>query len=82
MHHDGCLGDTETRAAIFLRHGDAEPAIVGHGAMKFLGKFPVFVARQPVLVVETGNDSADALSDGVEMRLAIVIDGIVRIHFR
>ena len=50
--------------------------------MKIFGKFPVFVARKPVLVVETRDDGPDALSDGVEMRLTIEIDGVVRIHRR
>ena len=30
LHHDRRLGDAEARAAIFLRHGDAEPAGIGH----------------------------------------------------
>jgi hypothetical protein len=82
VHHHGRFGNTEARAAMLLGHGDAEPAVVGHSAMKFFGKLPVFVARKPVFVVETGDDGANTLSDGVEMGLATAIDGIVRIHRR
>ncbi len=55
-------------AAIFLRHGDAKPAAVGHGAVKSVWKHAVFVACEPIFVVEAAHHRADALANGVEMR--------------
>ena len=80
VHHDGRLGHSETRAAIFLGHGDAEPSIVGHGAVERAWKLAVFVALKPVLVIEARHHRANPLPDGVEMRLAIVIGRRVRLR--
>src|ERR1700694_6172738 len=63
MHHDRGFGHAETRAAKFFRHRDAEPAGVGHRAMKLKWKYAVIVACQPVVVAEAGYDRADAFPD-------------------
>ena len=63
MHHDRGLGHAEAGAAILLRHGDAEPAGVGHRAMKLERELAVVVARQPVIVTETRDDRAHAFAN-------------------
>jgi hypothetical protein len=63
LHHDRGFRDAEPGAAIGLRHGDAEPAAVGNGAVEGLRKFPVAVAIQPVILAETGTDLQDCLTD-------------------
>ena len=65
MHHDGGFGDAEARAAVFLRHGDAEPAGLRHRAMELARKDAVVVARQPVIVAELRDDGAHAFADRV-----------------
>jgi hypothetical protein len=49
---------------IFLRHGDAEPAGVGHRAVEILREAAVLVLLQPVFVVEAGAELRDAVLDG------------------
>ena len=36
LHHDRRLGDAEARAAVVLRHGDAEPAVARHRLVKLV----------------------------------------------
>ena len=64
MHHDRGLGHPEAGAAILLRHGDAEPAGIGHRAVKLEWKLAVLVARQPVFIVEAANYPAHAFANG------------------
>jgi hypothetical protein len=82
VHHDRGFGDAEARTAKLFRHRDPKPSAVGHGAVKPGWKFAVVVALQPILVVEARHHGADALPDGVEMRLAIVVGGIAWRHGR
>src|SRR3546814_898637 len=49
LEHDRRLGDTEPRAAIRLRHGDAEPAVLRHRLIEVLGEAALVVALQPVV---------------------------------
>ena len=69
VHHDGRLGDAEPGAAVLLRHGDAEPAGLGHRAVELAREDAVLVARQPIVVAEPGHDGAHALAD----RLTLVL---------
>jgi hypothetical protein len=45
-----------------LRNADAEPAAGGDGAAEFFGKFPVAVAREPIIVVKARADFFDSLA--------------------
>ncbi len=64
VHHDRGFGDTETRAADLRRHGDAEPARIGHGAMELVGKARRRIAIRPIVVAETRTDLGDAVGNG------------------
>ncbi len=68
VHHDRRLGDAKARTAVFLGHGDAQPAALGHGAVELTRELAVIIARQPVVVAEMRRDRAHALAD----RLAFV----------
>ena len=62
FHDDRSFGDTEARAAIGFRHADAEPAGIGDGTPKFLGKLTVAVALEPILIVKACADPCDGLT--------------------
>jgi hypothetical protein len=79
VHHDGRLRHTKSGAAILFGHGDPEPAVVGHGTVEFAWKLAIFVAIEPVLVVELRDHRADAFPDCIEVGPAIVI-GCVRLR--
>ena len=64
MHHDRGFRHPETGAAIFFRHGDAEPARIGHRAMKLERELAIVVARQPVVITETCDNRAHAFLNG------------------
>ena len=76
LHHDRGLGDAEPRAAVFLRHGDAEPAALRDRLMERVRKPAVAVACKPILVVEAGAE----LRDGVPQLELIRGEG--KIHVR
>ena len=63
MHHDRRFGHAQTRAAIGFRHGDAEPAGIGHGAVKLTRKDPVLIACQPIVIAKPGHNRAHPLAD-------------------
>ncbi len=63
LHHDRGFGDPQTRAAIGLRHGDAQPAGVSQRAVEILGKHARLVSLQPVLVRELRAVLEDGVSD-------------------
>ena len=63
LHQQGRLGDAETRAAVFLGHGDAQPAGIGHRLVEVVGKSAFLVLLQPVPVVELGTQPGDAVAD-------------------
>ena len=63
VHHDRGLGDAEAGAAVLLRHGDPEPAGIGHRAVELEREHAVVVAREPVVVVEPRDDGAHAFAD-------------------
>ena len=63
MHHHRRLGHPEAAPAVLGRHGDAEPAALGHGTAKLVRKCAVAVPGEPVVVAEAGGDAADALVD-------------------
>ena len=65
MHHDRRFGHAQTRAAIGFRHGDAEPACIGHGAVKLTGKDPVLIARQPIVIAKPAHDRAHPFADSL-----------------
>jgi len=62
-HHAHRFGEPESRAAIFLGHGDAEPAAFRHRAVKLVGKFSVVIARQPIFVAEFAHNGLHAFAD-------------------
>src|SRR5690242_2114771 len=64
VHQDRRLGDAQSSTAIFLRHGDTEPATLGYGAMELGGKFAAVVMRTPIIVAEAVADPLDAVADG------------------
>src|SRR4051794_36392654 len=63
MHHDRGLGHPKTGATILFRHCDAEPAGIGHRAVKLEWKLAVVIARQPVIVAKARDDRAYALAN-------------------
>jgi hypothetical protein len=67
MHHDRRFRHAESRTAVLLRHGDAEPPALGH---RFAGKAAILVALQPVFVVEPADDRANARADRIALVLA------------
>jgi hypothetical protein len=65
LHHQRRLGDAQPGAAIFGRHGDAEPAVGGHGGDEFVRESAIGVARQPVVGVEAGAKPGYGVADGL-----------------
>jgi hypothetical protein len=64
VHHDRCLGDTQAGPTVFHWHGDAQPPGLGHRRVELPRELAVFVAREPVLVVERPNHAGDTFADG------------------
>ena len=64
MHHDRGLGDAEARSAQFDRHGDSQPAGIGHGLVEFVRESGSLIAFGPVIITERGRDPADIFVDG------------------
>jgi hypothetical protein len=64
VHHDSGFGDAEARAAQLDRHGNAEPAAVGHRPVEFLREAGLPVAFAPVIVAKAGADLRDTGFDG------------------
>ncbi len=69
VHHDHGLGHAQPGAAVFFRHGKAEPAAIGHRAVELCREPAVVITLEPILVVELGHDSPNAFAD----RLVIVV---------
>ena len=67
LHHQGGLGHAQAGAAMFRRHGDAEPAVARQVGVQRLGETAFTVAFQPVFV---GIARADA-GHGVAQRQLI-----------
>ena len=63
MHYDRGIGDAKPSPADVFGHGDAEPAALGHGLVKFCRKPAVFFSIGPVLVIKTGANPADIRVD-------------------
>ena len=78
LHHDRGLGDAEARAAIFLRHRNAEPAAIGDGLGEFEREGMGLVLLQPVIVVEPVADRADGVADFAPFRR--VAESVERLH--
>ncbi len=57
LHHQGGLQNAEPSAAIGFRHGDAEPARLGHRAMEVVRERGRAVVLQPIGVVEPGAEA-------------------------
>ena len=57
LHHQRGFGHPKPGAAQFFRHGDAQPATLGHRLVEVARESSVAVARQPVSVIETGADA-------------------------
>ncbi len=66
-HQHRRFGDTEARAAIDLRHGNAEQSGIGHRAIEVLRKFAAAVALEPIGVVEA---AAEPLGERPHLLLA------------
>jgi hypothetical protein len=63
LHHHGRFGDAETRAAVGLRDGDAEPALLGESAVEIVGEGTFAIPRQPVFVGEARANLFDCRTD-------------------
>ncbi|MHC2151148.1 hypothetical protein ACVIW3_002077 [Bradyrhizobium diazoefficiens] len=63
-HHDRGFGDAEPRAAIGLRHADAEPAGVGQRLVEIVREAAVVVLLQPVGIGKTFTDLGDGIANG------------------
>ena len=63
LHQDRGFGDAEPRAAVFLRHGDAEPAGFRDGLVEFDRERAGLVALGPVVVAEPFAQGADGIAD-------------------
>ena len=81
VHHDGGLGHAQARATVGLRHGNAEPAALGHGAVEIMWEIAVLVALQPVFVAEARDGGAHAFAQGRVVGLAVVADGGWNLHW-
>ena len=64
LHHQRRLGDPEPRAAMLLRHGDAQPAGLRDRGMELVRKTAVAVALEPVLRVEALAQLEDCVANG------------------
>ena len=74
MHHERRFGHTQAGATVSFRHGDAEPAGCGHGAVKGMGEFAIVVALQPIIRIK-------ALHDGAHrVRNRALLFGQIKIH--
>ncbi|MCY1374599.1 hypothetical protein D9M69_619490 [compost metagenome] len=69
MHHDGCFSHSQTGTTQGLRHGDTQPASLGHRLVEFLRKSRSFLTLAPILVAEIGADLAHTIID-VSMQLS------------
>ena len=63
LHQQGRLGDPETGAPVFLRHGDAEPVAFGHGGKERIREGRRPVALQPVGVIEAAAELQHLVAD-------------------
>ena len=63
LHHQRGLGDAEAGTAVGLRDADAEPAVVGEGAVKIVRKAAVAILGEPVVVGKSRADASDRLAD-------------------
>jgi hypothetical protein len=59
VHHHRGFADAEPRSAVGFRNADAEPAIRRKRTMKFVGKFAVAIALEPIVVAEARADLFD-----------------------
>ncbi|MEA3220786.1 MAG: hypothetical protein OZX49_01901 [Immundisolibacter sp.] len=74
LHHQRRFGNAKPRAAIGLRHGDAQPPARGHGVHEIHRKFAVVVPFEPVAVIEGLTQALDLLADG------LLVGGQLEIH--
>ena len=63
LHQDRGFGDAEAGAAIFFRHGDAEPVGLGHRGEEGVREGRGPVALQPVSIVEAGAELQHLVAD-------------------
>jgi hypothetical protein len=63
LHHQSGLGDAKTGAAIRLRDADAEPSVIGKGAVEVLREAAVVVLGEPVVVAKARADLLDRCAD-------------------
>ena len=63
LHHDRGLGDAEPRAAERLRHGDAEPSVLGDRGVELMREAALAIVLEPVSVVETRAKREDLGAD-------------------
>ncbi len=68
LHHHRRLADAEPAAAIFLRHGDAEPPARGHRPVKLARKAALLVLPQPIIVAKARAQPRDRLTDLLLLR--------------
>src|SRR5258707_7475387 len=62
VHHDHGFGHTEACAPELFGHGQAEPAALRHGTMKFSWKFAVVITLEPIRIREAADHTRDALA--------------------
>ncbi len=63
LHHERGFDDTETGAAVLLRHGDAEPAVARERLMKIVREAAIAVFFQPIIGVKAGADFFDGCAN-------------------
>jgi len=54
LHHEGGLQDAEPGSAIGLRHGDAEPSILGERRVELMRKARLPLMLEPIGIAEAG----------------------------
>jgi hypothetical protein len=65
VHHHRGFADAEPRSAVAFRNADAQPTVSRERAMKFVGKFAIAVALEPIVVAKARADFFDRGADGL-----------------
>jgi hypothetical protein len=65
VHHHRGFADAEPRSAVAFWNADAQPAVGRERAMKFVGKFAVAIALEPIIIAKARADFLDCGADGL-----------------
>src|SRR6188472_3005319 len=74
LHHERSLGNSETGAAVLLRHGDAQPPRCRDCRMELVWEFPRAVLLEPIGRVEARAKLANGIAD------LLLLGGEAKIH--